>query len=1134
MLRFSSHLPSLFLLLGLLVATSPGQGVRTPDPTLLPLEAGRRALEAGKREEALHHFLNALPYAPDSAEILQLLLATASEDPDARALWSHAWYTAQGDEAGKAKPDRDARGVLVEDDGAPAKLAAQRAAAVGELIAYARKRSKKGGKSPGELLVGNWARRAALDLVRGAPALFEAHRDELRPAMEAPRGFDGPTLRALERAMKRALDNRETGDAVLLARCLQGFVAQSRFDDLQGEEPPSLDRYAEAASVGLARAREQFLLAGEEPWTLEQLEWLTEEEGEAFTRAHDSFANPGVGTSPRGWYRVETDCGYETLLGVVRTIELHHERLAFWYEQDPFEGKPGIARIVPEAHGLEAEGSPHWWAGGFQGGNVTTLRFSCGTIEGLGHGITHELTHRFDGAIYPGQPAWLSEGKAVWTGAAYGHSTDGEFVEMHALFGTVERAFVQGYGNLEKLTKLIDGTFEDYRDTYFAGYALYLYLNSWEEEGSRIYRDRLQRFMENASKGANDREAQFVEHFCDGKEGRPADLEEFGARFGKYISGFYWKDRQPWTDIYTREVPTQPSDGWVYDEPTWTWSRARAEPCFGQDQAREAGLLLLEKGRPEDAIHAMVWGLCVDGRTPLAEGILAPVLRDAKQHDAAWILEHARAFPASPAATPAPFANDLPRTRSYLETLAETVGTYREAGLDFAAASLAGDHDRLAAWLGLEPLRVEVPERKAALHPFDARERLIGLAGWKEEGLTGFEERRVPGLWYEDEKQDLHVGREKPRSGTGKLDRRAHQRHAFVRTEDWLLPGTYRIRARIQFTTSYVSGAMLIGSTRRDRNLRLQFNAGDFMYAIGESEEEPTFESFHWSVTGLRDRDGPLSGSLPRGKFEFDHPVPAFDLELFVDGPAVEVTINGRRVGLYHTVDGAPIEGYLGFATGMGAIRVQKPTVQRIDRSRAAERVAAAPLGLALSSTQTPDFEDLENRSLFGLPFSPNGRLVLWIPEVAARDGGVDLEQIDSWARRGSHLLSELLYRDGVPQPFVVIVPETVGEEERRGIETVLAAELDTPIPVLRHALPGEARGEGGGIPDHGKRWLFFVDSSDIVRVAAPFLTQSTDFSDRLDHWLRVFRDHGRPVRELPEVPRWEPEPDEDEEELGD
>ena len=101
----------------------------------------------------------------------------------------------------------------------------------------------------------------------------------------------------------------------------------------------------------------------------------------------------------------------------------------------------------------------------------------------------------------------------------------------------------------------------------------------------------------------------------------------------------------------------------------------------------------------EDAIHAMVWGLCVDGRTPLAEGILAPVLRDAKKHDAAWILEHARAFPASPAATPAPFAHDLPRTRTYLAPLAAPVDTPRDPGLPRGRGP---DHPHAAGPLGRE------------------------------------------------------------------------------------------------------------------------------------------------------------------------------------------------------------------------------------------------------------------------------------------------------------------------------------------------------------------------------------------------------------------------------------------------
>ena len=75
--------------------------------------------------------------------------------------------------------------------------------------------------------------------------------------------------------------------------------------------------------------------------TVKQLEWFTRAEGESFTRDHECFGTPGVAVSPRSWYRIESDCGVETLLGVARTVEDHHERLVNFYGTDPFEGRQG-------------------------------------------------------------------------------------------------------------------------------------------------------------------------------------------------------------------------------------------------------------------------------------------------------------------------------------------------------------------------------------------------------------------------------------------------------------------------------------------------------------------------------------------------------------------------------------------------------------------------------------------------------------------------------------------------------------------------------------------------------------------------------------------------------------------------
>ena len=67
-------------------------------------------------------------------------------------------------------------------------------------------------------------------------------------------------------------------------------------------------------------------------------------------------------------------------------------------------------------------------------------------------------------------------------------------------------------------------------------------------------------------------------------------------RFGDFIAGFYWQNREksPWTSQFTEKVPSAGHWPFVYDGPTWNRGRTRAEPWFGQDQARLAGDLLAD------------------------------------------------------------------------------------------------------------------------------------------------------------------------------------------------------------------------------------------------------------------------------------------------------------------------------------------------------------------------------------------------------------------------------------------------------------------------------------------------------------------------------------------------------------
>jgi hypothetical protein len=61
---------------------------------------------------------------------------------------------------------------------------------------------------------------------------------------------------------------------------------------------------------------------------------------------------------------------------------------------------------------------------------------------------------------------------------------------------------------------------------------------------------------------------------------------------------------------------------------------------------------------------------------------------------------------------------------------------------------------------------------------------------------------------------------------------------------------------------------------------------------------------------------------------------------------------------------------------------------------------------------------------------------------------------------------------------------------------------------------------EDGGSIDQGRRWLLFLDASDVVRDAVPWIGSTALEDSSIDHWLMVFRDHGQPDRPLPEAKR--------------
>ena len=1061
---------------------------------------GQQAIADGERTEAQRHLIAALQLHPSSRAILLDLVRAAGDDTDQQLLWAERYVRAAIDERGRLKLDRQARQALpttaAVDDAQ--QLAHKRAQAIREVARLCAKQrpGKRGNAARAQLL--GFGAELLLALGHGAPGpLAAVAADVQRIADSMPPDYD-LVWQALLRVMRQTppADADPTPfqqRAIRAARVLVGLARQAAFRDLQGPTPPDMTSVGAKARVFL-RGLDDEVQSAARVWTIAELEALSPEQREQFTYEHDTWQHPGVALSTTDKYRIETICGHETLLETAKTVELHHARLANHYDKDPFGQRQGTVRVVPESEDLETEGAPYWWAGGFQSGDRTTVRFAWGTIPGLGRLLTHELTHRFDGVLRPFLRSWYVEGHAVWTGGHYARMTDPDFVDDHLDLGAVDTTWRKDYGRRDEFEKLLRGDIEEYRDNYPVGYSLYSYLRSWPPKQPPIYRDALERYEKNARGGQKDPVGYFEKTFCDGENGRPATLDEFIVQWQAFLRGIgLWRlDRRDegneWVARYGRRGAGE-AGRLVLDRPTWSWARSRHEPFFGQDHAAAATLLLGEAGDHAGTIAAGLWSIKVDGWRPdtvlaTLQATRATTNRAAAQ--AFGSLARAR-FPAMPATATTTLHGQLPRTLAFVTALGQRAVDLQSAGATLAAAALAVDHDALATRLDLPPLPTIDGQPMSAGAP-PAVPRHLGGHGWTETSLTGYDERRVEGLWYATPSGDLHVGRNKPRDGTGTVDRRARQRHAFVHTVSWQAPGAYVLRGRVHFTTSYVNGAIVFGHARRDRNLRLHFSSGDFDYAIGRTNTNGQFGRIRFRLQGLWERDGQMPGTRPMLSTQFSEDNSWFDYELQIRGPRVLITINDEEPVSYAVHDGAPIEGPVGFAMGMGAIRVQEPTVQRLDGA-----IDGGIIGLDVARQPHVPLERLMSLPTRGIPVHPDGTLVLWVP---SHDEAPEEFTLVALPRCVPVMAKVLNTGHEYPQPWLVAVPATLEPEYRAEIQEQLGAVRPDPVTLIEHRI---------GEPFTGTYpWVLFVDGLGVLRAAAE--VSDPRFHSRVQRWSRMFR----------------------------
>jgi len=687
--------------------------------------------------------------------------------------------------------------------------------------------------------------------------------------------------------------------------------------------------------------------------------------------------------------------------------------------------------------------------------------------------------------------------------------------------------------------------------------------------GERVFEPMVEEWMLGCAKPRQPLD-WFTTCFIDGEDGRPEDFEGFHKEWNEYLNG-WWSDppeKLPadWVkERYTSDNGGGPGSPLVFDRETWPWTLGRAEPLFGQHHARDAGHLLADLGKDEDAVAAFMWSMIVDPRTPDRDQRLIEVLDRMGEEDEAWLMR--RRY--GEAESEAPFMKKLPQTIKLLEALGLLVDVeegvaeleddeQRErSGRPLVRRALRADRDLLARRMGVEPLGSHaVPGTPAEdlplFVPFSEPEWLAGSAEWGEGDLVGYEERRTEGLWYYDEIYgDLHVGREKPRKGTGELDRAAHTRDAFCYADTWMLDGRYRLRADINITTSYISGAIILGHERFDRKVSFGFSAGDYNYSIGKKEEFAGIERINWSLGGRFERAGHLA-IRSNGRHSFDGPTNSFEVELLVDDSLVLCFIDGEYKGSYRTPDGSAIEGYVGFAMSRGAVRIAGATLQRLDRASSAELLGRLPRALDLDNADVPDFGKLAGVPVEGLPRSQNGTFAVWLPlpEPDEEDPDEGWKQLERRTKRYVSKASEVLTKLEARVPLHLLLPTGAGEElqgkmkelaisllaedatqqalvsldeialrmedeEGRTLtedeEAALEAEhlprlvalCTRPLEVHLHAGPGEAGWTHENPTGTDRASFLFIDPAGVVRAQQ---VPTSIPNAAISKWLKVFR----------------------------
>jgi hypothetical protein len=372
--------------------------------------------------------------------------------------------------------------------------------------------------------------------------------------------------------------------------------------------------------------------------------------------------------------------------------------------------------------------------------------------------------------------------------------------------------------------------------------------------------------------------------------------------------------------------------------------------------------------------------------------------------------------------------------------------------------------------------------------------------GWVEDRLEGYDERREPGLWYVTTEGHLVVGQKADE--TGKEQHVERYRRVFVRARPAWEAG-YVFQARVHLITPYVRGALVLGHTRSDRNVRILFGAGRAPRPE-ETSQKMVLHSGAWaSIEGRRPFDRLHPEGRPQAGIGLEGQQNSFVITVRVNGPTLECWAGREWVGIHTDALGVPLDGAIGFAVEAGAYRVESPVLLALrQRSRSTGRPFPHDHDLELPLQPMDGW--LIGFRVKGLDPGPHGAVLFWYP--LGHPGGTEatVDGLLQGAEAGFASLAEELARRRHGAAVFVCLPRRWSPAVQARIGEAAKKRLGDRVQVRLH-------GEGlrPGAPSDPQHWgrecvSVFLDPWGLVRVMST--GEARDGRDGWEQWLRLTR----------------------------